>query len=412
MTSLTGGPPPLAIVAGIDWAKDTHAICVIDTAGTVLQRYTLAHTANGIAQLVHRLIRAGVSGIGIERGDGPVIDALLAAELTVYVISPNTVKNLRSRHGAAGNKDDRFDAYVLADAVRTDAHRYTPLERSSPATMALRSTVRARGELVKHRVAATNQLTAHLENVAPAVLGLFSDLASPISLSFIESFPTQSAIDSLTPARLRTWLKRHRYSGRTSVDTLLERVHDAARGLTDQQETYAAITLAQVGLLRALNVQIRVLDTSLKDQLAQHLDTLVFASLPRVATIRAATLLAEIGDARGRFPDPQSLACLAGVVPSTRSSGKATVITFRWAANKHLRAAITDFADGSRHANPWAADTYDRARARGHDHQHAIRILSRAWVPIIWRCWNEHVPYNPAQHRAYQTLLATTGQAA
>jgi hypothetical protein len=33
----------------------------------------------------------------------------------VVVISPNQLKNLRSRYGSAGNKDDRFDAFVLAD---------------------------------------------------------------------------------------------------------------------------------------------------------------------------------------------------------------------------------------------------------------------------------------------------------
>ena len=52
--------------------------------------------------------------------DGQVVETLLAAGLTVVVISPNQLKNLRSRYGQAGNKDDRFDAFVLADTLRTD----------------------------------------------------------------------------------------------------------------------------------------------------------------------------------------------------------------------------------------------------------------------------------------------------
>ena len=52
-----------------------------------------------------------------------MVDALLAADFVVFVIAPNQVRNLRRRYGAAGNKDDHFDAYVLADTVRTDRHR-------------------------------------------------------------------------------------------------------------------------------------------------------------------------------------------------------------------------------------------------------------------------------------------------
>jgi len=135
--------------------------------GEIPDRFTIEHTAPGLTALVRRLLKAGVGEIGIERGDGPVVEALLQAELTVLVISPNQVKNLRSRYGSAGNKDDRFDAYVLADVVRTDRRRLTPLVRSSAATTALRSTVRARRDLVEHRVAVANQLRAQLQLVFP-----------------------------------------------------------------------------------------------------------------------------------------------------------------------------------------------------------------------------------------------------
>jgi transposase len=114
--------------------------------------------------------------------------------------------------------------------------------------------------------------------------------------------------------------------------------------------------------------------------------------------------LAEIGDCRARFPTPDALACLAGVAPSTRQSGKTRCVGFRWACDKHLRDAVCDFANDSRHANPWAADLYNRARARGHDHPHATRILARAWLYIIWRCWHTNTAYNPAKHRALQAL--------
>jgi transposase len=140
-------------------------------------------------------------------------------------------------------------------------------------------------------------------------------------------------------------------------------------------------------------------------QLAAHADGHIVTTLPRSGTVRAARLLAEIGDCRARFPTPQSLACLAGAAPSTRQSGKIRTGSFRWACDKQLRDAVTDFAGDTRHASLWAADLYQRARARGHDHPHAVRILARAWLFIIWHCWQDGTACNPARHNALQRLL-------
>jgi transposase len=130
--------------------------------------------------------------------------------------------------------------------------------------------------------------------------------------------------------------------------------------------------------------------------------------LPKSGTVRAAPLLAESGEARGRFPTPEALICLAGAAPSTKQSGNVKVVTFRWAVDKQLRGAVIDFAGDSHHANPWAADLYQRARARHLDHPHAVRVLARAWLHVIWRCWQDGVPYDPAKHNALQRLQSQT----
>jgi hypothetical protein len=86
--------------------------------------------------------------------------------------------------------------------------------------------------------------------------------------------------------------------------------------------------------------------------------------------------------------------------PVTRESGKHRAVTFRWACNMHLRNALNTLADTTRHTNPWARSIYQRARDRGHEHAHAIRILARAWCRVIWTCWQRRVPYDPTKHRA------------
>jgi transposase len=401
------------VTAGIDWARDDHAVCILDGRGREVARTMIEHTATGLRDLIAFLGRHGAGEVAIERPDGPVIDTLLEAALTVVVISPNQVKNLRGRYGSAGNKDDRFDAYVLADTLRTDRPRLRRLEPDTPETVALRRACRARKDLVSHRVALANQLRAHLRNVFPGAVGLFRDLDSPISLAFLTRFTTQTDADWLTPKRLGGWLTKQSYSGKVAPEILHSHLLAAPRGITgDDAATQAHITHALLAVLSTLVEQIKTLTTQISHQLATHTDQHIFTSLPKAGRVRAARLLAEIGDCRAKFPTPESLACLAGAAPSTRQSGKLRAVTFRWACDKQLRDAVTDFAGDSRHTNPWAADLYQRARARGHDHPHAVRILARAWLYVIWHCWQEGTAYDPTRHHALQRVIAAQTAAA
>ena len=401
--------PANGVTAGIDWALDDHAVSIVGGDGREVDRRVVAHSAGGLRELLAMLARHGVAEVAIERPDGPVVNALLAAGVTVVVVSPHQVKNLRGRYGSAGNKDDRFDAFVLADTLRTDRARLVALTPQSPATMALRRACRARKDLVRQRVGAANQLRAHLQRVFPGAVGLFAAIDSPISLRFLARFDTQDKADWLSPKRLAAWLRAAGYPGGTDPAALHARLQSAPRGLTGPEAAAdAAVTHALIAVLTALAEQIKALTAHIGDQLAAHADGQVFTSLPRSGTVRAARLLAEIGDCRGRFPTPASLACRAGMAPSTRQSGKLRAVTFRWACDKQLRDAITDFAADSRKANPWAAELYDRARARGHNHPHAVRVLGRAWLYVIWNCWQTGEPYDPAKHHALQRVIAAT----
>jgi transposase len=323
------------------------------------------------------------------------------------VISPNQVKNLRGRYGSAGNKDDRFDAFVLADTLRTDRARLRPLVPDTPATAALRRACRARKDLVSHRVGVASQLREHLKRVFPGAVGLFADLDSPISLAFLARFDCQDRADWLSPRRMAARLASVGYCGRADPAVLHARLTAAPRGAAGEHGAAEAhVTRALLTVLVTLNEQIKALATQISEQLALHAGQHVFTSLPRSGRVRAARLLAETGDCRARFPTPESLACLAGVAPSTRQSGKMRAVGFRWSCDKQLRDAVTDFAGDSRHASPWAARLYDDAITRGHDHPHAVRILARAWLFVIWHCRQDGVAYDPSRHKALQRILA------
>jgi transposase len=396
--------------AGVDWAIDAHAVCVVDEHGTVIVEFDVDHSREGLAVMCRRVSAAGARRVAIERPDGPVIDALLDADLEVVVVSSRSVKALRQRYGTSGNKSDRFDAYVLADCLRTDGHRWTSLEPDSPATVTLRAHVRARKDLVETRVAVANQLRAHLRIMFPGAVGLFRDIDSPISLQFLQRFPSAAHAGWLSEKRLGTWLRGAHYSGGKAVEELYTHLVTAPNGVTGEQGILRGpIALAYVQILITLRAQIDELNTRIEQLLDSHPDAHIFRSLPRCATIRAAMLLAEIGDCRARFPDAESLACLAGVAPSTRTSGRHRAVTFRFSSDTKLRDALCDFAGDSWRGNDWAEHRYRELRAAGKTHPHTERILARTWTHIIWRCWQDRTPYDPTKHGGHQRLTNHTG---
>lgn len=396
--------------AGIDWSWQHHALCIVDDGGQRIDEATVSHSRPGLNKITTLLRRHGVVRVGIERGDGPVVEHLIRDGVEVVVISARQVKSLRSRYGSAGNKDDRFDAFVLADALRTDAGRWSTVQPERDETIALRMLVRARHDLIDHRIAVANQLLAVLQHNFPGAIGLFSQLDIAISLAFLRRFPTEAKAAWLSPTRMARWLKANSYCGRHTPTHLIQHLQQAATGRVTgaAAEASEVIVGTLVDLLVTLRQQQHQLQSRIKEALLAHPDGTIFQSLPRAGTIRAATLLAEIGDCRARFPDPAALAAAAGVAPSTRQSGKHLSVAYRRGCNKQLRAALVDWAQDTPRANAWARDTYDRARARGCRHPHAARILAQGWTRILWRCWHDRVPYNPDLHGRLNTLQPGT----
>ena len=162
-------------------------------------------------------------------------------------------------------------------------------------------------------------------------------------------------------------------------------------------------------MLRAITEQIKALEAQIAEQLALHADAHIFTSLPRAGTVRAARMLAEIGDCRARFPTPEALTAWPASPPPPESPARSKSLRSGGPADKQLRDAVCDFASDSRRASPWAASIYNDAIARGKDHPHAVRILARAWLYVVWHCWQDGVPYDPARHKALQRILNQAG---
>ncbi len=351
----------MSYFAAIDWGCFTHAACAVDEGGRIVLTLEVSYDAAGLRQLLGRFARLAAPQqlpVAIERPSGLLVDTLVAAGHPVLPVHPNLLKACRPRYRAAGGKSDAGDAFILADVLRTDGHRLRPLRPASDEIRALRALVRTRDDRVAQRVALVNQLHALLDAFWPGAAAIFADLAAP--------------------------------SG------LVGPLEEQARG---------EAVLDFVAVLLPLLERIRTLSAAIEHAVGELPAGRILMSFPRAGRINAAQILAELGDDPARFPSEAQLAAEAGAAPVTHASGKSRAVVCRFACNKRLRLAITCFADNSRHASPWAAAVYPAARARGADHRHAVRILARAWIRVLWRCWQNHTLYEPTQHRAARPFL-------
>jgi transposase len=402
----------MPIFVGLDWGGSSHAVCIVDVAGRSLEHFAVAHDRDGLDHLVARLRRHGrpeETPIAIERPSGLLVDVLVEAGFVVTPVHPNIVKACRPRYHAVAAKSDPGDAFILADILRTDGHRLTSLKPQSDAVKALRALVRGRDDLVATRLVLANQLSALLESFWPGAAIIFADIASPIALAFLLRYPTPESASHLGEKRMAAFLAQNQYCGRKSATDLLARLRSAPAGLAAEAEADAKgeLVRALASALESLVAQITKLSSRIEHTVAELPEGRIVMSFPRTGKICAAQITAELGDVRERFQSEDHLAAEAGVAPVTYQSGKSRGVGWRWACNKRLRAAVTCFADNSRHASPWAARIYLDARKRGCRHPHAVRILARAWIRILWRAWQDNLPYDLYKHSAAKALIAT-----
>ena len=411
----------MRLYVGDDWAEDHHDIEVMDQAGKVLAKRRLPEGMAGMTQL-HELTGRFVPEdaadaevvIGIETDRGPWVAALVAAGYVVYPVNPLQASRYRERHGVSGAKSDQGDSHMLADMVRTDSHQLRPAAGDSPEAGAIKVVARTHKTLIWERTRAVQRLRHQLREYFPAALEAFEDLDAPDVLELLAKAPDPARAAKLTRAQVSAALKRAR---RRSIPDKATAILAALRG--EQLGQPAAVTAAYavtvrslIAVITVLNEQVKALQGQVEENFGRHPDAEIYRSQPGMGAILGARVLGEFGDDPHRYADGKARKNYGGTSPITRASGKKKAVMARWIHNDRLLDALMSWAFSSLNASPGARAFYDELRARGLEHNDALRRLANRLVGILHGCLKTRTLYDEATAWGHRENLPQSSVAA
>lgn len=388
---------------GVDWAEQTHDICLIDERGKVLGRAKIGNSLEGLAH-IHALVQEQGAApesvvVGIESDRGLIVNGLIVAGYLVYAINPLSVNRYRDRHSVAGAKSDAADAKLLADLVRTDRDNHRPVAGDSAAVEVVKLLARAHEGLIQSRRRQVNQLRTVLQEFYPAALKAFSDdVGERDSVAILEVAPTPAKGRSLTQARLVRILRkagRQRYAEQRAAKIYADLQQPELERPPQLALAYGMIVSSSVKIIRQLNLQLDELETEVKRSFELHPSAEIYLSLPGFGLVVGARVLGEFGDDPERYEDAKARRAYSGVVPITVASGRNQhIVKARFARNRHLVNALTRAAFCSLSGSPGCRAYYDALRSRGKTHQQALRALANRLVGILHGCLRHHTLYS------------------
>ena len=405
---------------GVDWGNAEHVVCLIDANGKVLGERGFGHTGTGISEMCDWLLetaRADPAAIhvAIEVPHGAVVETLLERGMVVHSINPKQLDRFRDRFTVAGAKDDRRDAQVLADSLRTDAKSFRVLRVDDPTVIELREWSRIADDLQLDRVRLSNRFGQHLRRYYPQMLDLADDVANEAFLELWELIPTPksaSRVREKSVAELLIKRRIRRFDAKHVLTTLRQKPLTVAPGTTEAATAHIAVLVERIRLVnRQLKNAYRRLDeltelvatTSESGQKGEQRDVDILRSLPGVGRIVLATLLAEASQPLGQR-QYHALRLLGGVAPVTRASGKrsgkrATVV-MRYACNLRLRRALYHWARVAAQKDPKSRAGYADMRARGHSHGRALRGIADRALAVACAMLRDGTLYDAARRLA------------
>jgi transposase len=392
------------IFVGCDWARDKHDLCIMDEHGAPLLQVAILHSAEGLDELARTIAEIEPEPaqvhLGIELHDGALLSCLLDQGYTVYGINPKSSDRARDRYRPSGSKDDKSDAFILADIVRTDAGSLRPMRPGSPATQELRAWVRLRARHVQDKTAHCQRLRTILAEWCPGLSALCGDFNRQWQRDLISQFPLHEDLCAVHGNRLNAFAKAHRLRARTVKRIQAAKSQEPLGIPASRLDVLRAEIRYLVEAIQHLVKAIAEIEATLETLIASHPDAVVFTSLPVRGTATVATLLSAFGQDKEHAPGWRELAARWGAAPVTVQSGRARHVKRRRACDHVINQALIFFAFKTAFTpGCWAADYYEAKRDRGVHHYTALRCLAQRWIKILYRLWKDSLTYDEQLHQ-------------
>lgn len=385
---------------GIDWAADAHEVCILDREGRVRERREVPHNAPALQAFVDALLTRAEGdpsrvAIGIEVPRGALVELCVERGFPVYAINPKQVDRFRDRFTVAGAKDDRRDAQVIGDSLRTDPQAFRRVRLDHPLVIQLREWSRLDEDLGVELTRLTNQLRDLVYRIAPGALTLCPAADEPWFWTLLREAATPAAQRRLSPRRLDRLLRTHRIRRleAAQVHAVLQQPSVyTAPGVVDAVAAHIQVVLPRVELIaeqrrdaaRRLEYLLDALDAEPRGDQREHSDVAIVRSMPGVGTRVAARML---GEASQPLVDRayHVLRTWMGVAPVTKQSGRRRrpMVVMRHACNRRLRNTAYHWARTGTQKDPNSRAYYASLRTRGHSHGRALRSVADRMLRIL-----------------------------
>ncbi len=390
---------------GIDWASQAHAVCILDRDGRICERREVKHTAVALQAFVEGLVARAAGdparvAIGIEVPRGALVELLVERGFAVYAINPKQLDRFRDRFTAAGAKDDRRDALVIGDSLRTDPQAYRQVRLDDPLIVHLREWSRVDEDLGIELARLTNQLRDLVYRTTPALLTLCPAADEPWFWALLREAATPTAHRRLSRRRVERLLRDQRIR-RLEAPQLYEVLQQpsvyTAPGVVEAVADHIALLVPRVELVAGQRREAERRLARLLDRLEtetapagdprEHSDVAIVRSMPGVGTRVAARMLAEASQPLAERAY-HGLRAGMGVAPVTKQSGRRRSVSMRYACNLRLRNAAYHWARVGAQTDPASRAYYATLRERGHSHGRALRSVADRLLRILMTLLN------------------------
>jgi transposase len=398
---------------GIDWGSEAHEVCVLNRDGQICERRQVRHTVPDLQAVVDALLTRAQGdpttvAVGIEVPRGALVELFVERGFPVYAINPKQLDRFRDRFTTAGAKDDRRDALVIGDSLRTDPQAFRQVRLDHPVIIQLREWSRIDEDLGSELTRVTNQLRDLVYRSAPGLLAVCPAADEPWFWSLLRAAPRPAAQQRLSERRLDHLLRTHRIrrlTARQLREVLQQPAIFTAPGVVDAVADHLALLLPRVELIatqrreaeRQLQRLLEALDQErppVGDQ-REHSDIAIVRSMPGIGTRVAARILAEGSQPLVDRAYHVLRACM-GIAPVTKQSGKRRLVSMRYGCNLRLRNAAYHWARSGAQNDPASRAYYQRLRARGHSHGRSLRSVADRLLRILMTLLSRGQIFDPS----------------